>query len=166
MRVLWFTNTSSCYNNVNRGGYNGGGWISSLELELSVLPDIELSVAFYSNEVLDVKKHIGERGTIYYLIPRPRKSFYYTWITLMGQLKASSRIQEEMSVSNLLEIVHDFNPDIIQVFGSENVYGLIAKYIDVPVVLHIQGILNPCLNAFLPPFKLNTYNIFKNLSSF
>lgn len=152
MRVLWFTNTSSCYKNINRGGYNGGGWISSLELELSVLPDIELSVAFYSNEVLDVKKYIGERGTIYYLIPRPRKSCYYTWITLMGQLKASSIMQEEMSVSNLLEIVHDFKPDIIQVFGSENIYGLIAKYVDVPVVLHIQGILNPYLNAFLPPF--------------
>lgn len=152
MRVLWFTNTSSCYKNINRGGYNGGGWISSLELELSVLPDIELSVAFYSNEVLDVKKHIGERGTIYYLIPRPRKSFYYTWITLMGRLKTSSIMQEDMSVSNLLEIVHDFKPDIIQVFGSENIYGLIAKYVDVPVVLHIQGILNPYLNAFLPPF--------------
>lgn len=152
MRVLWFTNTSSCYKNKNKRGYNGGGWISSLELALKSMPDIELSVAFYSNNVSKVMKEVGENGTVYYLMPRPYKSFYYMWVTIMGRLNESSRMQEEMAIPQFLEIVHDCNPDIIQIFGSENIYGLIAKYIDIPVVLHIQGILNTCLNAFLPPF--------------
>ena len=33
MRVLWFTNTPSCYCD-KQVGYNGGGWIFSLEKEL------------------------------------------------------------------------------------------------------------------------------------
>lgn len=38
------------------------------------------------------------------------------------------------------------------VFGSEMPYGLVAGITDIPVILHIQGILNPYLNAYLPPF--------------
>lgn len=55
------------------------------------------------------------------------------------------------AIPALVDIVNDFRPDIIQVFGSENIYGLIADHVSVPVVLHIQGILTTC-NAFLPPF--------------
>ena len=33
MRILWFTNTPSNYK-LQNGGYNGGGWISSLETEI------------------------------------------------------------------------------------------------------------------------------------
>ena len=34
MKVLWFTNSTSCYipaNEQRKKGYNGGGWISSAE---------------------------------------------------------------------------------------------------------------------------------------
>lgn len=48
----------------------------------------------------------------------------------------------------LMNVVEDFNPHIIQVFGSENIYGLIAGHCSVPVVLHVQGILTTCLNTF------------------
>lgn len=151
MRILWFTNTSSCYQ-INNKGYNGGGWISSLEIELNKQKNIELAVCFYSDQVLDLKKEISENGTFYYIIPRPKKTFYYTWITCIGNLNKSSDMHESMTIPQLLEVVNDYNPNIIQVFGSENVYGLIAKYVKIPVILHVQGILNPSLNAFLPPF--------------
>ena len=42
--------------------------------------------------------------------------------------------------------------DVIMVFGSEMPFGLVASLTDIPVILHIQGVLNPCYNAFLPPF--------------
>lgn len=44
MRVLWFTNTPSRY--ASFGGYNGGGWIYSLEEEMSKREDIDLGIAF------------------------------------------------------------------------------------------------------------------------
>ena len=46
MRVLWFTNTSSCYSE-NGKKTTGGGWISSLEHELKNNSKIELGVCFY-----------------------------------------------------------------------------------------------------------------------
>ena len=150
MRILWFTNTSSCYNNKSRG-YNGGGWISSLEQEIKKMDGIELGICFYTKKGNTPKKDVQD-GTIYYLIPRPRKSFLYTWITFRGKFDKSSHMQEAAAVPALLKVVNDFKPDIIQVFGSENIYGLIAKYVSMPLILHIQGLLSPCFNAFLPPF--------------
>ena len=58
---------------------------------------------------------------------------------------------EGLAVPALLKVVNDFKPDIIQVFGSENIYGILVNYIDIPIVLHIQGMLSACYNAFLPP---------------
>ena len=150
MRILWFTNTSSCYQE-KVGGYNGGGWISSLELELKKKEGIELAICFYTNKENEVKKEI-QNGTIYYLLSRPKKSLAYTFITLRAKFEKSSLLQEKVALPELVKVVRDFNPDIIQVFGSENIYALIAKYVNMPVVLHIQGLLSPSLNAFLPPF--------------
>lgn len=149
MRVLWFTNTSSCYR-CKIGGYNGGGWISSLEIELKKR-DIELGICFYMGESCETKKETLN-GTTYYILPRPSKTFLYTLITIAGKIERSSQMHERIAIPNLLNVVNDFHPDIIQVFGSENIYGLIAKYVKIPVILHIQGILSTYLNAFLPPF--------------
>lgn len=150
MRILWFTNTPSCYQK-EVGGYNGGGWISSLELELKKKEGVELAIGFYANKENEVKKEV-QNDTVYYLLPRPKKSLAYTFITLRAKFEKSSLLQEKVALPELVKVVRDFNPDIIQVFGSENIYALIAKYVNMPVVLHIQGLLSPSLNAFLPPF--------------
>lgn len=145
MRILWFTNTPSNYTNIN-GGYNGGGWISSLETEISKLDNIDLAVSFILNgEPFKAKQgrvtyypvHSNDVGTI----GKIKSLFMGGWIK-----------QNEDMVAKYLAVVSDFQPDIIQVFGSEESFGLISKYTPTPVVLHIQGILNPYLNAFLPPF--------------
>lgn len=47
MRVLWFTNTPSLY--TEKTGYNGGGWISSLQRELGARSDVKLGVCFFMN---------------------------------------------------------------------------------------------------------------------
>lgn len=150
MKILWFTNTTSCYQD-KLSGYNGGGWISSLEQELKKREDVELAVCFYTTNENVIRKDLWN-GTIYYMIPRPKKSFLYIWNTFCGNFDKSSSMQEDLAIPSLLKVVKDFNPDIIQVFGSENIYALIAKYVKIPLVLHIQGLLSPCLNAFLPPF--------------
>lgn len=151
MRVLWFTNTSSCYQEKTGSGYNGGGWISSLEKEIKKNNDIKLGICFYSRNEKQARKD-EQSGTIYYIQPRPPKTLYYNLITILGKDRESSELHEKIAIPPLLEIVKDFNPDIIHVFGSENIYGLLAKYVDIPLILHIQGILSPSFNAFLPPF--------------
>lgn len=49
MKVLWFSPTPSCYMK-NARGYNGGGWISSLEKQIKSKDGIKLAIAFFHND--------------------------------------------------------------------------------------------------------------------
>lgn len=146
MRVLWFTNTSSCYSE-NGKNTKGGGWISSLENELKKHSQIELAVCFYYNHT--GKEVIDE--TTYYPVKRHSKNILYILKQVFCNKSEASVEHEALAVPDLLSVVNDFKPDVIQVFGSENIYGILANHIDVPIVLHIQGVLSACYNAFLPP---------------
>ncbi len=42
-------------------------------------------------------------------------------------------------IAQTLAAVEDFNPDIIQIFGTENIFGMIQPYTNVPVIIHFQG---------------------------
>lgn len=130
-----------------RGGGNYGGWISSLECELKKNPSIELGVCFYCNKT--DKKAIN--GTTYYPVQRPSKNIFYSIKQIFTNKSKASIEHEMLAVPSLLQIVNDFKPDIIQVFGSENIYGILVNHTDVPIVLHIQGLLSACYNTFLPP---------------
>lgn len=146
MRVLWFTNTSSCYSE-NGKKTTGGGWISSLEHELKNNSKIELGVCFYYGK--SGKEIIN--GTTYYPAKRPSKGLTYTLKQVFSDKQRASVAHERLAVPSLLTVIHDFKPDIIQVFGSENIYGILVNYVDIPIVLHIQGLLSACYNTFLPP---------------
>lgn len=150
MRILWFTNTPSRY--ADFGGYNGGGWIYSLEEELSKRKDVELGIAFFMSKQ---PKKVLKNNVTYYPI---NNSFTGSVINKVKASLISRRYMEKKWLKSFLEVVHDYNPQIIEVFGSEQSFGQIAQYISIPVVLHIQGILTPIYNAFLPPFiSLHNY---------
>lgn len=153
MRVLWFTNTSSCFS-LENNIYNGGGWIASAEKAFYHIPCIDLAVSFMMD---DQVFKIENENVTYYPIPRNRISLFRKISNCLSYFSKKSMIRkEEISWSYYLEyfrkIIGDFNPDIIHVWGSEEYFGLVGKITDVPIVLHVQGILNPYFNAFLPPF--------------
>jgi glycosyltransferase involved in cell wall biosynthesis len=50
-----------------------------------------------------------------------------------------------------MAVIGDFKPDIIQVFGTEGPFAAIQGHTHIPVVVHIQGLVNPYLNAYYPP---------------
>ncbi|WP_455673675.1 glycosyltransferase family 4 protein [Phocaeicola sp.] len=157
MRILWFTNTPSNY--VSIEGYNGGGWISSLENELKKSKEVELGISFWLE---NQSYKIMQDRVVYYPISTIKVSKMKR--TIMSILEKEDRDLINKKISCFLDIVNDFNPDIIHVFGSEQEFGLISKYTSIPVVLHIQGILNPCFNAFLPPFISWRDYYFSNLN--
>ena len=66
--------------------------------------------------------------------------------------------------SKFLETIGKYKPNIIHVFGSEMHFGLIGGKTEVPVIIHIQGILNPYFNAYLPPFY--SWNSIGRIKSF
>ena len=135
MKVLWFTNTPSRY--ASFGGYNGGGWIYSLEEEMSKREDIDLGIAFFMN---GQKKKVHKNGVTYYPIEDP---FTSSNINKLKGKFISQKGKEKEWLNRFQHVIEDFVPDVIEVFGSEQSFGQVAEYTKVPVVLHIQGILTP-----------------------
>ena len=156
MRVLWLTNSPSGYLQ-GTNAYNGGGWIFSAEEEIKKQNEIELAVSFVlDNQPQKVKKG----GVCYYPLKSGKHNNIFSKIVRLFQF-------EKYQASKLLQlqkVVDDFRPDIIHIFGSEQFWGLIAKYVHVPIVLHIQGVLNPYLNAFLIPGVSSKDYLFQSLS--
>lgn len=166
IRVLWFSNTSVDYTK-SSSGYNGGGWISALKDKVIETGNIELAVAFYGNPK---DKHLIKNNVSYYPISFDRK--------ISSRLKRSfsKEQQEHDHIIEFKSIIKSFKPDLVHVFGTEKPFGLIAQHTDVPTIIHLQGLINPYLNALLPPFysKLdffmdkgfNPLNIIKNINSY
>ncbi len=133
IRVLWFANTPSLASRKLGMTSYLGGWISSLEKEIAGLPEIELALAF---------PHSGERQTFfsmgatrYFPIPmetaeRKFRDFAARW---------RHQIEPVREIDHYREVVDEFKPDLIHIFGSERSFGLIAKHCKVPIIMQIQG---------------------------
>lgn len=169
MKVLWFTNTPSLYKN-SIHSYNGGGWIESLELIVSSYEEINLAIAF--KHPTDYIKTIDNNVT-YYPIREPKNL-----TTKISDILFRSK-NERTEITKYEKIIKDFAPDVIHIFGSESSFGLMSKNTKIPIVLHIQGIINPYLNAWFPPsfsylsllyiYRLNllrAVRIFRELQTF
>lgn len=175
MRVLWFTNTMSCY--VPQGtqdiqGYNGGGWISSAEKIMKQQDDIELAVAFTAD---GQPTKIEQNGVTYYPIPDKHNSIFVKIARSINILFGSYDCEEatwQYYLYHFRHIVEDFNPDIIHVWGSEFHFGLVWKVSKCPVILHIQGIIGPYMNAYIPAgmswtdMRRSTWNPIKRIKCF
>jgi len=148
MRILFFSNIS-----FSPTAYNGGGWIFSLINELKNKNDIEIGVCYLGDE----KKWTKFDGLFVYETQKlGRGSFAskanYTLNHYFGDYKKSERNSWSYYENQFLDVIKDFNPDIIHIFGSEKEFGLIGSKTTVPTILHIQGYINPYIQAYLPPF--------------
>ena len=160
MKVLWFANTPSNFA-IAGSPYNGGGWVSALENEMK--DKVDLAVAFVTRspleEVTRSSVHSNPGGKVSWASEKQHGVTYYpvsngydhTRRDRAATLMTGSDKQTFDLVESFISIVEDFSPDIIQVFGSEHSFGLVAQYVDIPVILHIQGLVNPYFEAFLPP---------------
>lgn len=133
MKVLWFTNTASQASEVLKTQYNGGGWIFSLEKQLAKVKTLELAVAFHHGFGT---KQSFEIGTVkYFSIPFKLKKtriqkLWSRWV---------NPIETDLCIDDYLQVVDEFKPDIIHIFGTEQAYGLIIPHLKVPAIIQIQG---------------------------
>lgn len=154
MKVLWFTNTPSLYmqqSQIDVTGYNGEGWTASAGKEISKIDGIDLAMAF----CLDGQPFkVSQNGSLYYPIPNPCNTIIKKFRDKIRLLTRSIDSYEKSTwgyyLENFQRIIEDFQPDIIHVWGSEAQFGLVWKITEIPVIMHLQGIINPCFNAFLP----------------
>lgn len=149
MRVLWFTNSSVDYQE-HISGYNGGGWMTSLKKVIDKEKEIELGISFLMEDSV-FKKEVDK--TTYYpvsiqsnILDKIIRNVRYG-----RNFRNLSKNSDEQYVQKYLDVINDFNPSVIHIWGTEKNFGLICKHIKVPIVIHLQGIINPYLNAFFPP---------------
>lgn len=170
MKILWCTHSLAGFK-PEVGGYHGCGWITSLLDQFANLDGIEIGVAFFYGE--DAESLVKDKIT-YYPIKQRKVSVLGKIKTFFGDYSAWEG-EETYHLDRLQEIVEKFKPDVIHVWGTETDMGLIANRVDVPVIVHLQGLLNPIFNALLPPgvnqndflFKdgLNPIKILNNLNA-
>lgn len=154
MKVLWFEVTKpSAYSLGVKAPI--GGWQDSLEAMVkSKCSNCELAIAFVSANLSDEIKIVD--GVKYYpmhLKMSPIEKFKSKWTWLIEKNKCLLLAQQ---------VVMDFMPDIIQVFGSEWYFGQIAKMTNIPVVIHMQGSIPPYHNSQFPP-KYNMHDVYATL---
>ncbi|WP_456379199.1 glycosyltransferase [Lutibacter sp.] len=163
MKILWFTNTPSLYDQ-GKHGYHGGGWIESLETLIHQQKYIELAVSFL-HKTDGGKKEISNKK--YYPIKRisAKKNPFKTILNnYKGDIEGTT-----FYIPYLMDVINDFKPDVIHIFGTEGVFASIQPLTNIPVVIHLQGIINPYLNTYYTPnlnktsFLFSTLYFLKNL---
>lgn len=151
MRVLWIGG-SGLYVPSQQGriGYNGGGWVASVQKELMQHDNITLGISFCKD---GEPTKVVQDGVTYYPVPNHSKSKRDKIIDLW---KIHDVTRDEILwpyyEEKFKKVIKDFKPDIIQIFGSELYQQLAARVTgNIPTVLHIQGLLSLYVHIFLPP---------------
>ena len=149
MKILWFTN-----NTVNLGKeLTRGGWMQSLAHHLALDENLQLYIATrYSGKAI---RRITEQKTTYFLVPDQRNLLQKRIDIVLNREPINELIQQYLTV------IDEIKPDMIHVFGTEMEYGLVSGLTDIPVIIHIQGILQPCyyhLTRIKLPFLKTLYS--------
>jgi glycosyltransferase involved in cell wall biosynthesis len=121
-----------------------GGWIQSLISILQGSKTIETAVVGLTQKESCTEK---ENNTTYYKIQKqnysnPLERIYRRW---------RCTIQDEATIKNYISAVRDFKPDIVHLFGTESFICNVIPAIEAKAVVHLQGLINPYLNAWFPP---------------
>lgn len=149
MRVLWFTNTPCNYNrNSGIRGYNGGGWLTSLEDELTKEENIQLGICFCQD---GQPFKVEQDGVVYYPVSRHTKAVKDKILDILhfSDPKRDAYLWNHYKES-FKKAIDDFKPDVVHIFGSELYMGLATFVAPCPVVLHIQGLLSLSIYMFFP----------------
>lgn len=138
MRILFLVSTPNWA--VQASDYNGGGWAGAL---ISKVREAGVTVGIAFQSTLPSQ----EAAEGFYPIPIRQPGFWGKFVRYHGGYRRET-------YSYLLPAIHqavaDFRPDVIYLFGFENPLAVILGETDVPVLVHIQGLLGPYSRAYLP----------------
>ena len=149
MKVLWYTLTPCNALTILQDNIVTCGWLQSLENVIKQNRDIELSICFLYNKKMLPFKHEGVNYyPIYKANPKNKIKALITRYTyfLWG---------EKENLKPLLDVITTVNPNIIHIHGSENIFGLVQQYTNIPCVLSIQSIINPYVEKFFSGIPLS-----------
>lgn len=153
MRILWFTNTPA--KAAAEFGYkrHGGGWIVALQDLLVGRQQHELGICFFYNG--NSFKKVEKDGVVYYGIPTEKKS------AIKSYLNRFSPQLNDTSEAFFDNVLGDFKPDLIHVFGTEMGYGEILEKKFNKIVFHLQGLTAPYAKVYFP-LGITKWTILRN----
>ena len=153
MKILFFFPVSPISRD-NLTSHNGGGWIMSFLRKIQEYSEFRIAAAYEGTGTWGGR---SEKGiTLYPMNP------FSSWGNRLKR-KLTPSMEENLFLPFMQKAVSDFSPDVIHVFGSENPFGLICKYTEIPCIIHIQGFLPSYYNAKYPPGVSKTDFILKML---
>ena len=155
MKVLWFSVTPLSINVGENTGIEGKGWISSLLQIVHGIENIELVVAYENKS--PQKKEVEETERLKII---PINVCRYGKRQIIKDMMTSREV-DDFILSESLKIIHEHQPDLIHIFGSEWCFGLLAKHVSIPIVIHIQGFWSQIRNSLLLPGQSTLFDRFK-----
>lgn len=160
MRILWFAITPCGAAEKLTPGSFTAGWLASLEQQVKLDPLIDLAVSFYYNGELDPFEY---KSVQYYPVARGRGQTKFAKI--MDRLEAYQANRDERYVEKLIRVIETVRPDVIHIHGTEDNFGLIQKYIQLPVVFSIQSLLTPYCEKYFSGIPRSVASSKENFSS-
>jgi glycosyltransferase involved in cell wall biosynthesis len=164
MRILYLVySKQALFSTFSASGKTGFGWVDSLIDEFT---DHEENVIGLAVPV-EGRNLLKEERTKIILFGLPgtgRDTALYRMINRMRHLPLDLDYKTAIQ-----KVVNDFNPDIIQVFGTENPLGEASEGNGVPVVIHFQGSLDSVARKWfsgIPLHDLVLYGSLRNLLFF
>jgi glycosyltransferase involved in cell wall biosynthesis len=149
LKILWLVNIilPPIAQNLSISFSNSGGWLTGLSNDLLKCENIELAVCFpMSNEIKLIKGKVD--NLIYYGFPQ----------------KAISNINYDITTEKYLkEIISDFKPDIVHIFGTEFSHSLaMTKAFNNPekTIINIQGLVSICSKHYYANLPNNVVDRF------
>lgn len=155
MKVLWFSVTPLSLNAKENTGIEGKGWISSL-LQIALgIEGMELVVAYENYSPQKKETEETERLKIV-----PINISRYGKRQIIKDMMTYREV-DDFILSESMKIIHDNKPDLIHIFGSEWCFGLLAKHVNIPIVIHIQGFWSQIRNSLLLPGQSSFFDRFR-----
>jgi glycosyltransferase involved in cell wall biosynthesis len=158
MKILWFANTPCLASEILNPSQLMGGWLKSLNENLSKREDIELAVCFYHHQEM---KPFEYKNTTFYPVFRNYGK------KILGKVlnRLKQHTDDKTEIKRLLNVIELVKPDIIHIHGTEENFGLIQAHTKIPVVISIQGIISPYfekLYAGIPRHAVRWYEPLKD----
>lgn len=155
MRVLWFAGGAANHSpeqSKTESRFKASGWVSQLRSELRKYDDMQLGICF---DGCGIEESFTEHGVKYYTFVGHKRSFRDKLYDLIHPNDAKhDEVFWPHYINRFKQVIAEFKPDVIEVFGSEvylQLSAIAAKDMDVPCVLHIQGLLSLYEYIILPP---------------
>jgi glycosyltransferase involved in cell wall biosynthesis len=130
-KVLWFTNIPLPEASLlmNRKSIVFGGWIAAMAEGITKNSNIELTIAYPKFLLNNVIKLKGKQIK-YYIFPSVK----------------NIKTMESTTNKHIFQIIHDVNPDIVHVFGTEYLHTFevakVCRNKNINLVISIQGLIS------------------------